>query len=358
MSEEKLKVIGKNIDDMLVASIRFRGEYEEIPKYFAKLYEQVKPYVSGKAICLFRGRDPKEGHHLEVCYPVSQAVETEEIKSWLLEGGEMLAASLGGPYDSPSAIWENVFAYLEQHDVEIANDPRRLVYLGGRDEHRGSGEEYVTELQLPLLLPRWLDRLSKGLDRFAGSAAKQDVMAGSQELAGNCGAGQRAEWIKGAMERLDAVVADQETRSNIMTPCAHRFPDWRIQQMRAEYERMSNIDQLLVIMRPDQSVGGLSWYEHPERVGDTIYVTKDPFYPEKYLQATDDAEKRSWYCHCGLVRGAVRAEEKISPTHCYCGAGWYRQLWEGILGKPVTVEVRRSVLQGDDCCSFAIHLPL
>ena len=47
----------------------------------------------------------------------------------------------------------------------------------------------------------------------------------------------------------------------------------------------------------------------------------------------------------------------LSDTHCFCGSGWYDQLWEGILGRPVDVEVLQSILKGDDCCTFAIHLP-
>ncbi len=357
MSNEELVFATKTIDDMLIASLRFRGEYEEIPQYFGKLYEQVKPHISGKALCLLHARVPEQGHHLEVCYPVSQALDTEEIKTSILPGGEMLAARLSGPYDSPPAIWEKVFAYFQESDVEIANDPRRLVYLQDGDERRNSAEEFETELQLPLFLPRWLDRLAEGLDRLAGESARQRVMEGSDALAADCGARERADWIGGAMERLDAAVADEETRSKIMTGCSHRYPEWRIQEMRAQYERLGNIDQLLMLMRLDQSDGGFSWYSYPERVGNLLYETKNPFDPEKYLQATDEAERLAWYCHCGLVRAAILAGETISTTHCYCGAGWYHQIWEGILGKPVQVEIRRSVLQGDDCCSFAIHLP-
>jgi predicted hydrocarbon binding protein len=58
------------------------------------------------------------------------------------------------------------------------------------------------------------------------------------------------------------------------------------------------------------------------------------------------------------LREAIRAGMTMSGTYCYCGAGWYKQLWEGILGQPVRIEVLKSVLQGDDRCTFAIHLPL
>jgi predicted hydrocarbon binding protein len=57
------------------------------------------------------------------------------------------------------------------------------------------------------------------------------------------------------------------------------------------------------------------------------------------------------------VAHARDAGVTLSDTHCFCGSGWYDQLWEGILGKPVEIEVLQSILKGDDCCTFAITLP-
>jgi len=47
----------------------------------------------------------------------------------------------------------------------------------------------------------------------------------------------------------------------------------------------------------------------------------------------------------------------LSPTYCYCGAGWYRQLWEGVLGRQLEIDLVKTVVRGDDVCQFAIHLP-
>ena len=53
----------------------------------------------------------------------------------------------------------------------------------------------------------------------------------------------------------------------------------------------------------------------------------------------------------------IVGDTKLSPTYCYCGAGFYKGLWEGILQKPVMVEILESVMKGDDVCKIAIHLP-
>jgi len=53
----------------------------------------------------------------------------------------------------------------------------------------------------------------------------------------------------------------------------------------------------------------------------------------------------------------LKMNVKISPTYCYCGAGFYKDIWEEILQHPVEVEVMESVLKGDDVCKIAIYLP-
>jgi hypothetical protein len=203
----------------------------------------------------------------------------------------------------------------------------------------------------------WLDKLAENIERLAGKAAKEKVMAGSEKVASASNALERAKWIGEAMKRLDELV-DYEKRRRIMIGCSDKFPKTRIRLLRSEYRRLGSVDRLLEIMSKDNSWFGLSFYEYPTREGNVIHVTKIPYDPIKYQAATNATEKRYNYCHCALVKELTKIPDyKISPTYCCCGAGWYDSLWEGILGKPVRVEVVQSVLRGDDCCKFAIHLP-
>ena len=65
-------------------------------------------------------------------------------------------------------------------------------------------------------------------------------------------------------------------------------------------------------------------------------------------------EKRKFACHNTTVRNHF---ERIPADFCICSAGWYRQLWSGIFGKPVRVEVLKAAAWSDDVCRFAIHIP-
>jgi hypothetical protein len=101
------------------------------------------------------------------------------------------------------------------------------------------------------------------------------------------------------------------------------------------------------------------WYEKPVRRGNVLYMRKNPYNPEGYEQATTPAERRKAYCHCAFVHPYLdEIPAKLSTTFCFCGAGWYRRLWEGVLGQPVKIEHVETLLRGHDQCTLTITLPL
>jgi hypothetical protein len=59
-------------------------------------------------------------------------------------------------------------------------------------------------------------------------------------------------------------------------------------------------------------------------------------------------------CYCGQVKHSKGPFEDL--TYCHCSAGWYGQLFETALGRPVKVEVRKSIICGAEACEFEIHV--
>jgi hypothetical protein len=203
----------------------------------------------------------------------------------------------------------------------------------------------------------WVDRFDESLTGSVTPRAKNDIMHGSDVARGDENSLDKTKWICCAMRKLDKVVTQKE-RTEIMAGCSHKFPQRKINAMKKELSESGNLNNLIKMMHKDSSWFGLSFYEYPEKKGNVIYVKKIPFDPTGFKKAKDKTGKRYHYCHCTLVKDLIRnPTEKISPTFCYCGAGWYKSLWEGILEKPVRVDLLESVLQGDDSCKFAIHLP-
>jgi hypothetical protein len=95
------------------------------------------------------------------------------------------------------------------------------------------------------------------------------------------------------------------------------------------------------------------------RKGDKIIATKIPKSGNlaAYLAETDREKKRQYYCHCPRIRDVLKSEETLPVTYCYCGAGYYKGIWEEVLQRPVEVELMESVLDGGEVCRIAISLP-
>lgn len=93
------------------------------------------------------------------------------------------------------------------------------------------------------------------------------------------------------------------------------------------------------------------------REGDTLYTTKIPYDPARYLAEKDPIMRRYYACHCPFAREAIlRGEPEISANWCYCSGGFVKYPYEVILGRELRVELLESALKGDPVCRFAIHL--
>jgi effector-binding domain-containing protein len=138
----------KAAGEMLVASVRYRGRYEEAGKYLDQLYQQVEAYALGPCFALYYENDTEQGHDIEVCVPVSEAVEGEGITCRVLPAAEVVSTIHRGPYGvNLSVAWIAFLAYMKNHGVATGG-PAREIYLEWNPD---DPTRYVTELQLPVV---------------------------------------------------------------------------------------------------------------------------------------------------------------------------------------------------------------
>jgi predicted hydrocarbon binding protein len=220
----------------------------------------------------------------------------------------------------------------------------------------------------------WLSKLSVCIEHAAGSEIRDRIMEGSENLSDNTEKNRIVEWSAKAMTLLDEhVKADK--RVEIMTGCACQYPKVELREIRKKYEETKDVDVVLEMLQEKfisflrgrlnldtniievivQKKWGLAGY----RDGNRVITTKIPKsgYIQEYLEEKNPTKKRAIYCHCPRIREALNNVAEISPTYCYCGAGYYKGIWEEILQKQVVVVLLKSVLKGDDVCSIAVHLP-
>jgi len=220
----------------------------------------------------------------------------------------------------------------------------------------------------------WLEKFSQCLEENAEEEVHAAVMQGSERLSMNSDRQDVAEWTKTAMEQLNTLV-DEEKLKNIMTSCACQYPKSDLQDIRQKYSDTQDLDAVHTMLQQRfetflqetlelddamiSEVISRGWGLAGVLDGDTIIAIKIPKsgFLVEYMNETNPQKKRQYYCHCPRVREILKFGESLPKTYCYCGAGFYKGIWEEILQKPVEVEVLESVLDGGEVCKIAIHLP-
>ncbi|MHA1557780.1 MAG: hypothetical protein ACTSPM_12705 [Candidatus Heimdallarchaeota archaeon] len=221
----------------------------------------------------------------------------------------------------------------------------------------------------------WLDRLSDTLDAEVGEELREEIMTVGGDIKQTSTPKKKAIWTKCMMDCLLANT-DDATCKKILTNNLHykSSNSGIIRKLRTRFKKNHDIDEILTLMHEDwlkrmAKYSGLESeiYRYCEndpsveagvRDGNIITVSKIPYKFNAYITATNDQEKHFNYCHCGWVRDSIlkSEEEKISSTFCNCSGGWHKQPFEAIFERPLKVELVKSVLRGDDRCTFAVYL--
>lgn len=187
---------------------------------------------------------------------------------------------------------------------------------------------------------------------------------------------------KTVLDRMETELSPEKCRE-IMTWNYHQVPAAVFEEAKKRFEKSGSIDDYLkgehrrlVEELESHMKKGQLWYEQeitPEvlefvksnqeintgiRRGGEIFKVKIPYAPKQFLKEKNPTMKKYYACHCQLVRTAIRdGKPRISPTFCYCSAGYEKLHFDVIFGEPVKVEVLETLLKGDSRCRFSIKIP-
>jgi len=315
-----------------------------------KLIQKIpKEYILGPTFCIFVYVTSVEGFDIEIGFPVSKEFNIAEIKSRNLKPIEVLSLIHKGLSDTRKDSYKKLYSFTEKHGI-ISDEFGREIF---QDNNNPEGNE----IELQFIIHDWNGLFEKGIDQILGKEKKQIVIKDSEQITLDSPLENKFQRVKCAMERLDEIT-DEEQKYQIISGCSHIFPKTLINSIKEVYNEsriktedpLKAIDEVLEFMEKDHA-----WIKVPIRENNILYATKNPRDPKGVKEATTEAEKRTAYCFCPVIREML---DKGMPVHyCYCGAGWYRQQWEGVFEKPVNIEIVKSVLRGDEICQFAIHIP-
>lgn len=351
MSFESHGVELKTFGAHLIASRRgnLRNRQEIAEGLDALLAEVPAELVTGPAFWVrhFIHSYP-QGLDIEIGVPVSAAYHSEQVSTRFIPELRVLSKSTCGDEEPLSEIYQTLFAVSGDHG--LISDEFLIEVLHDQTPNVG-------RIEVLLVLHPWQNLFEHHLDTVMGPVVRKAVMEGSDTIFLESSTADRFAWTKAAVDRLDQV-SDDFQRYQVLSGCSHVFPATQTATLRQVFlkarehgaEFMDAVDAVLEFMENDPG-----WRQKTTREGQVIFSTKNPSNPEAYARAASTVEKKQAYCFCPIVRDHL--EDGMSPTFCYCSAGFERKQWEAALAQPVRIDVVKSLLKGDDHCQFAIHLP-
>ena len=349
MSTETPRIEHRRIDETRIAGFRRVVDGRDgIREALRELRRRVPAeHTDGPPFCIIQFvTSVTEGHDAEFGVPVSRDVEDDVVTTRVLPAMEILALTHSGPPDTVGESYGALYGHASKLGI-ISDEFCREVYPDW---------DAAGRIELQFVIHSWNTLLGEHTARVLGDEVAAGVMSGVGEIGIDATVDERFRWVKAAVERIDAVATESQ-RYDVLSSCAHVFPEAQVRKLRDIYvatksetgDGLRAVDAVLDFMGADPG-----WGDRPRREGRVIYSTKKPRDQAAYDKAKTDADRRKAYCFCPLVRD--RLDDGMSTTFCYCGSGWFRRQWEFATGLPVSIEIVRSVLKGDDACEFAVTL--
>ncbi|MHA1729032.1 MAG: hypothetical protein ACTSWY_09895 [Promethearchaeota archaeon] len=223
----------------------------------------------------------------------------------------------------------------------------------------------------------WLGKFSQCLDSVAGSKIREKIIDGSENLSDNSSRSDIISWSNKAIGKLKSLI-DEESIINIITGSACQYPKSQLQNIRKKYEETKDIGLAhqklqehfeLFLRSPDLGLNekiikeiikkgwGLAGRWERNKII-AVKIPKSGFLKE-YFKTSNQNKKRQLYCHCPRINSqkfGIPDNIDDPELFCYCGAGFYKGIWQEIIQQDVKVEVLESVLKGDDICKVSIDL--
>lgn len=177
------------------------------------------------------------------------------------------------------------------------------------------------------------------VERFVGAEARENVTRGYERMA-TASAEEVAQWLKGAMERLDAL-PDAKARAQIMAQMGLNCAEMNRSHVEKALARRAQFETLEAFLDAEEKEPGQG--TRLERDGDLVHQYYTPL------------SGFGCRCYCSLWRGLLK-DENVSLTWCQCSRAFVATVWEGYLGRPGDVELVESCISGAEECRFVIRI--
>jgi DNA-binding transcriptional MerR regulator/DNA gyrase inhibitor GyrI len=150
MFEEGDFTVGeKDLAEVEVAGIRWKGRYSETGKALQQLGKLAGRHIRGKPMNLYYdGEYREEDADIESCFPVGEMKKSGALALHRLPAGRCVCLVHKGPYQQLGRSYARIMDYIQSKKYE-AQLPMREVYIKGPGMiFRGNPKKYLTEIQI------------------------------------------------------------------------------------------------------------------------------------------------------------------------------------------------------------------
>jgi len=137
--------------EAIVCSIRYKGRYDDMGKYFALLFKKAGRYASGPAMAFYHDPEYREDDaDIEAALPVRKEVALEGVVCRIVPRTRTLSVVHLGSYETLGDSYKKLFEAIASSGLR-ALTPSSEIYLKGPGMiFRRDPKNFVTEIRIPV----------------------------------------------------------------------------------------------------------------------------------------------------------------------------------------------------------------
>ncbi len=145
----------KELPEIEVAGIRWKGRYADTGKVLQQLGKLAGRFIRGKPMNLYYDEEYKEEDaDIESCFPVAGMKESGVLSLHRLPAGRCVYLVHKGPYDQIGRSYAKIMDYVQKNKYETLLPSRETYIKGPGMIFRGNPKKYLTEIQILIRKPQ------------------------------------------------------------------------------------------------------------------------------------------------------------------------------------------------------------